>query len=209
MRAPRPLEEKMPRVRSLISIPIIHTQADLGSMADALEKVYIRAHGDQRWKLHHKEVEAFWKNLERRLEGLDLDWPKVRIYQDGLPVCGKERKIVEHIAREGSPNYRLILKLVSKGASLTGTEDPVLLVEEHRSIQQLANIWESNVKGQLSPEASAYRCRLLERRDAFISRRIDSTLLPGETGLLFIGASHSPERYLPANVQFQRLSLLP
>lgn len=192
-------------MRSLISIPIIHAQADLGSIADALKKVYLQAHGDQSWKLHSKKVETFWRSLEKQLEGLALDWPRVRIYQDGLPVCGKEREIVESAAREGSPNYQLILKLVGKGALLTGTEDPVLLVEEYRSIQQLKNKWKANVKAELSVEESEYRRRLLEKRDAFISRRIDSTLLPGETGLLFIGAGHSPEKHLPASVRVQRL----
>lgn len=196
-------------MRSLIAIPIIHSQADLGSMADALERAYIQAHGDDRWRLHHEAVRGFWGNLERRLDGLDLDWPKVRIYQDGLPVCGKELGIAEQVAREGSSNYRLILKLAAKGASLVGTEDPALLLEEHRSIRELARRWKSDVKARISPEELERRRRLLERRDAFISRRIASTLPEGETGLLFIGAGHSPWKYLPANIRFRRLSLLP
>lgn len=195
--------------RRLISIPIIHSQADLGSAAGSLEKAYVRAHGRQAWSIHRRKVDEFWRRLGPRLEGMGLRWDKVRIYQDGLPVCGKEHDLVERIARQGSVNHRLILDLLERGAMLEGTEDPKLLLEEHRSIQALSRRWKQDPKSRLSPEESRLRARLLERRDAFIARRIGSTLLPGETGLLFIGAGHAPEKNLPKDIRYTRLHILP
>lgn len=193
-------------MRRLVTIRIVHSQADLGSMAPVLEKAYIRAHGETRWKAHREKVERFWKALGGRLEGMGLEWPKVRIYQDGLPVCGRERALVERIAGQGSLNHRLILKLLERGASLEGTEDPELLLEEHRSLQELSRRWRADSLGRLSPSEKEHRRGLLERRDAFIARRICATLGPAETGLLFIGAGHSPQRHLPKGIS---LSVLP
>jgi hypothetical protein len=42
---------------------------------------------------------------------------------------------------------------------------------------------------------------LLERRDRFIASRIDATLEPEETGILFIGALHSVALYLNPDIQ--------
>ena len=46
---------------------------------------------------------------------------------------------------------------------------------------------------------------LLDQRDRFIAGRIDATLRPGETGMLFLGAHHRVVRMLPATIAVQRL----
>jgi hypothetical protein len=45
---------------------------------------------------------------------------------------------------------------------------------------------------------------LLKRRDQFIGRRISQTLLPGETGLLFVGMLHAVEPWLDPDIQALR-----
>src|SRR5262249_55932565 len=63
---------------------------------------------------------------------------KARLYQDGLPACGLEEKIVRDLAMQGVPNYRILLKLMERGATLEGTEDPDLLRTEYELIMSTA-----------------------------------------------------------------------
>ena len=109
-----------------------------------------------------------------------LDYPRVRIYQDGLPVCGKETDIVRELAGAGSTNHQLVLELAGRGAMLMGTEDPPLLLREYQLQRQHA--------GAAGDEAA----EVLAGRDRFIARRIEATLQDGETGLLF--SARSPAR---------------
>ena len=61
---------------------------------------------------------------------------KTRIYQDGLPICGFEERIVRELAKAGSSNHQLILRLLDQGAVLMGTEDSQLLMEEYEMQKQ-------------------------------------------------------------------------
>ena len=47
--------------------------------------------------------------------------------------------------------------------------------------------------------------RLLEERDLFIARSIDSSLKEGETGLLFIGASHDVVSRIAKDIELKCL----
>jgi hypothetical protein len=42
---------------------------------------------------------------------------------------------------------------------------------------------------------------LLKKRDRFIARRINSTLRPGETGILFLGMLHSLAALLDEDIR--------
>jgi hypothetical protein len=120
------------------------------------------------------------------------DFSRLKLYQDGLPVCGKEEAIVKELAGRESRNHALLMQLVERGASLIGTESPGLLMEEYRRL-----------RSSLSRPASAPMDDggLLERRDRFIARRIHATLGEGEHGLLFIGLLHDVHRCLPETIQ--------
>ncbi len=48
--------------------------------------------------------------------------------------------------------------------------------------------------------------QILEKRDAFIAQSIDSTLKDGETGLLFIGASHYVLPKVPKEIDVKLLN---
>jgi hypothetical protein len=121
----------------------------------------------------------------------------VRVYQDGLPVCGHEREIVTELAAAGSRNHKLLLSLLARGAVLMGTESADLLVEEY----QLAS---AALAAGRTPHAKARRDRLhdtlLERRDRYIADRINGTLGAGETGILFMGMLHEVTRSLDPNI---------
>jgi hypothetical protein len=205
--------------RRLIWVPIIHTRADLGSLSGLARHLYVRRVGQTRWNRHVESVEGMWEAIRRAVEALDLPARGLRLYQDGLPNCGHEMDIVRDLARAGSPNHQLLLDLVAKGAVVTGTESPELLLQEYELTQQILTRLESAPAGvalRATLAESAKRGRamqgprelgkaLLEKRDRYLADRIDRTLSPQETGLVFLGMLHSLTGLLPANVQVTRL----
>jgi hypothetical protein len=122
------------------------------------------------------------------------------LYQDGLPVCGKEMHILQEMVKMGSPNHQILMELIQLGATLEGTEDPNLLIEEYTSLKEASGHPED-------PKAKRKYQRLagtlLQKRDAYMGRRIDQTLQEGETGLLFIGFSHRVNEKLPKEVDIE------
>jgi hypothetical protein len=176
--------------RRLIWFPILHTQADLGTMAKTVRQLQIRKIGRLRWERHCSAINESWAGIRRYIEDLNLPWARVRLYQDGLANCGRERDIVQSLARAGSLNHQLLLDLIDRGATLVGTESPELLLEEYELAgQQLSSMSAGR------PDADRRRQQqsqsLLERRDGYIVERIDRTLAAGETGLLFLGKLHA------------------
>jgi hypothetical protein len=200
-------------MRRVIYIPIVHTPADMGSQAGAIEREHIRRHGQGEWARTRRLVEEVWDGLRKRFLALDLDYRRVRIYQDGLPVCGREMDIVREVAQGGSRNYALILELLERGAILEGTESPELLREEYERIQRVVQEV-SGPQGQVRTGRAAEQGRetdareserILIQRDAFIGRRIEESLKEGEVGVLFIGLMHRADRCLPPDVEVQYL----
>ena len=122
--------------RRLIHIPIIHTAADLGSLSEAVRAHYAKVCGRASWDRREQIVESLWADIRENLDALRLDGPKTRIYQDGLPICGFEERIVRELASAGSVNHQLIVGLLDRGAAVMGTEDPQLLMEEYELHKQ-------------------------------------------------------------------------
>jgi hypothetical protein len=171
-------------MRKLIIIPIIHTTVDLGSLSESVKTYYDNRFGPSIWSQREKFVTKLWNDIQEKINAFDIDYKKVRIYQDGLPECGFEQEIVRELAKAGSSNHQLVLSLIDKGATLMGTEDPQLLIQEYQLQQQSKDTLHSY------QEKTEEATRLLEARDRFIVKRIDETLQPGETGMLFLGALH-------------------
>ncbi|MBI4612514.1 MAG: hypothetical protein HY720_02790 [Planctomycetes bacterium] len=192
-------------MRRLILVPVVHTPADMGSLAGVVSLAYRARCGTGGWQRHRRAVEEMWRGIEARIEWLHLDWRRVKLYQDGLPVCGSEGTIVRDLAEAGSRNHQIVLRLVERGAVLIGTESPELLVEEYAlARRQLA--------GAACPETSERAgnggdgaASILARRDLFIARRIDETLMEGETGILFVGMLHQVHHLLPQNIAIEFL----
>ena len=181
----------------------------MGSVRDKVKRAYISQHGRKAWEESRQAIAEFWGAVEMAVGQLHLDFRKVRLYQDGLPVCGLEDKIVRDLAAQGVPNHRILLKLMARGAVLEGTEDPELLREEYEFIMQSLPAAESKGAEGRPDETHARALNdLLERRDRFIVKRIDATLLPGETGILFLGALHRAVEALPSTVKVVSLSEL-
>lgn len=193
--------------RRLIWIPMIHTQEDLGSLGEPLRRLHMRQRGRGHWQRRQRAIEEMWTNIGREIDKLDLDYAHLRLYQDGLACCGREEEIVRDLAEIGSRNYQLLLKLMAQGARLVGTESPELLLEEYElSRQTVLAASSTSARTHAQREASD---RILEKRDSYIAKRIDETLLPGETGLVFLGLLHSLDGRLPHDIELTKLNLTP
>lgn len=185
--------------RRLIWVSIIHTPEDMGRLRGEVREARIRGRsGGVGWESYARAAAAYWREARRRIEALDLDFARVRLYQDALPVCGYEEKIVRELAQGGAANYRLLADLMDRGAALTGTESPALLVEDYEMAR-------AALSGRVSAEHEERARTLLDERDAFIAARIDETLAPGEIGLILLGRPHSLEGRCPADIRLERI----
>jgi hypothetical protein len=184
-------------LRKLIHVPIVHGPEDLGTQLEAVRKAYVSRLGVGAWRQHLMRIEQFWNEVRQRLRPLRAQAQKLRIYQDGLPVCGQETELARQLAAQGSRNHQLLVELVEAGAVLVGTEDPDLLRQEHARAGRAEGVAEA---------ASAARYDdLMEARDRYVARRIDVTLTEPELGLLFMGALHRVVEKLPSDIQVMRL----
>jgi hypothetical protein len=190
-------------MRSLYVVPILHTAADLGSLADSVRAYYLARYGPAAYARREEAVLAIWADVRQRIDAMGLEYSNVRIYQDGLPVCGQEMKIVEELAAAGSANHQLVLDLVHRGASLVGTEEPGLLIREYQMHRRQLDPASGGVAAGSPPTDEAGR--LLEARDRFIARQITESLGPDQTGILFLGAAHRIDSHLAPDIQVRAL----
>ncbi|HVA01528.1 MAG TPA: hypothetical protein VMV34_07725 [Terriglobia bacterium] len=187
--------------RTLIYIPIIHTQADMGALSESIERLKVKRLGRKAWERNVNLVGKLWDQIEQAIESLVLPSERVRLYQDGLPVCGREVEIVAELAKAGSRNHRLLLRLREKGATIMGTESSEFLVEEYQLVKEVFALGKSEVATGGEARRKALRNSLLKRRDQYIARRINDTLLAGETGLIFLGMLHSLGPWLDKDIR--------
>lgn len=192
--------------RALIWVPIIHSPVDQGSMREPIRQLYIRRAGQQKWEEHVQAVENRWRQIRKDIASLNLDYRGVRLYQDGLPTCGREADIVRELVGAGSENHRLLWELMEQGAQLMGTESAELLLEEYELARQVLGTLESGDSKTAAGNQEQLSKRTLQRRDRYIAQRIDRTLQPGETGLLFLGMLHSLEHHVPSDVRIRKLA---
>lgn len=192
-------------MRALIYVPIIHSEADLGTMADEVRRRFEEAFGVDEWDRRRGAVEAMWDGIRAKLLALPLSWPRTRLYQDGLPVCDRENLIVRDLAAKGSRNCQLLVELVQAGATLMGTENPELMVRDYRRIQKLAEAGQTGAPESIVEELKREGEMILRQRDAFVASRIDTTLKDGETGILFLGLLHRVDELLEGEFEVQHL----
>src|SRR5664280_713531 len=91
--------------RKLIYLPIIHTAADMGTLGASIRGRKLSMLGRQGLKHNAAVVDKTWEDLERVVSKLPVPPGSVRVYQDGLPVCGHEQEIVSELDSEGHRNH--------------------------------------------------------------------------------------------------------
>jgi hypothetical protein len=107
-------------------------------------------------------------------------------------------------AERGSVNYQILLQLVDRGGELVGTEDPRLLVQEHANLTRYLEAYATK-RRTATARYSAESRRLMVKRDAFVRERLDQTLPPGGTGIIFMGIEHRVDEGLDASIAVEYL----
>jgi hypothetical protein len=185
--------------RTLHIVPVIHTEADLGALAERVRATTDAALGEGAADKKAESVDKLWDAIETWCDALDVAPPGTRtraicrLYQDGLPVCGKEMPIARDLAAQGSRNHALLVALAQRGAVLMGTEDAELVLEEYQ-------ITKTALEHGDRPDEERLRDLLL-RRDRAIAARIDQTLRPGEAAVCFVGMLHDVAEHLPLSIK--------
>lgn len=175
--------------RRLLHVPVAHSPADMGVLGQQLPPPAEGKPFGDHW----------WQGISRKIKGLRQNWRGVKVYQDGLPDVADE--LVERIVRQvESPNYELLRWLKAQGAVVLGTESWELLAEEHEHLRAILVADDAAQKRQAVENYSRRAPALLDERDEYIAKRIDSTLGEGESGVLFIGLAHQIVKKLPSEI---------
>jgi hypothetical protein len=174
--------------RRLLIVPIIHTEAELGSEGRSHHADFVARHGDRQWAQHEADIQRYWRAVQGALLDLPISLDGVKIYQDSLPDGPETDRLIEDIANHGSPNHQLLQFLKARGGTVLGTESLTLLLEEYQAIKER----------RASPELLR---RSLEARDRYIAHRINETLAEGDIGILFIGAAHDVARFCDPTIK--------
>ena len=181
----------MIKMRNLIYIPIIHSSADMGSMAAELTQKSIDEFGEEFWKTHVDTVNKYWEVIRLYCDAIDFGGKPVKIYQDGMVADGDiALKIMEDSVKAGSKNYEIISRLVNRGAIIVKTEDLSMVKKELDMLKSIPSSGTLIMKVIRIIRFKISRHKLLVQRDKFIAESIDATLDPNETGIIFIGAYH-------------------
>ena len=191
-------------MRTLTYVPVIHTSADLGSMAKHVDKRGAAHLGEDHWNKYRKTVEGFWNAMLYYFDSVDVS--EVKIYQDGMMIEGEiGQKIVEEGVKAGSKNYEIVARLLQKGAVLVKTEDFKLVKEEHDRIVAIIQAKSMFKKLRALIKYKLIKKRLLDKRDEFIAQRINETLKENEKGIIFIGAFHNVKKRLARDIQIKEI----
>jgi len=191
-------------VKRLYLVPIIHTSADMGSLASALGEMGIAVLGRELWRKHKEIVSRFWDSVADFFASKDVKGFK--IYQDGLVANGPDGlRIVREGISQGSKNFEIIGRLLERGAVLVKTEDLALVKQEHTYIARIARSKSLKEKEAAVLRYKLVQSKLLKQRDYFIAKRIEETLSEGETGIFFIGAYHDILIRLPDDIQVSQV----
>ena len=179
----------MEDLKRLIYVPILHAQDDAKHKASSLPK-------NQKIAEELSAVDEMWAGIAAKIEGLNLPWKQTRIYQDGTPVCGNELSLAKRLAESGSPNFSFILNVINKGATLEGTEDMDLLIQEYDLLNKLLMKSSATHQQTKNAEYQTKSRELLALRDQFILNRITDTLKKDELPIVFMGVMHRLDKML-------------
>jgi hypothetical protein len=78
--------------RRLIYFPIVHTPADMGALKESVARATLEKMGRAGLSRKRAAVDRIWTDIELLIDALSLSFDRVRLYQDGLPVCGGGRR---------------------------------------------------------------------------------------------------------------------
>ncbi len=191
-------------MRTLLYVPIIHTSADLGSLAKDVERRGLEKFGENMWRDHLRTIDGLWDALFLYFDSINVSGAK--IFQDGMIADGDVGlNIIQEGDKAGSKNHQLVSKLLHRGALLMKTEDFNLVKKERDRLLKMirAKTTAEKIFGLIIYKLT--KKTLLRQRDEYIAQRIDRALQEGETGILFIGAYHQIKPRLPRDIKIKEI----
>jgi len=191
-------------MRTLLYVPIIHTSADLGSLAEDVDRKGLENFGENMWRDHLRTIDGFWDALSLYFDSIHVSGAK--IFQDGMIADGEVGlNIIQEGEKAGSKNHQLVSKLLHRGAILMKTEDFNLVKKERDRLLKMirAKTTAEKIFGLFLYKLT--KKTLLKQRDEYIAQRIDRALQEGETGILFIGAYHHVKPRLPRDIKIKEI----
>ena len=191
-------------MRTLLYVPIIHTSADLGSLAEEVHRKGLENFGENMWRDHLRTIDGLWDALFLYFDSINVSGAK--IFQDGMVADGDVGlNIIQEGEKAGSKNHQLVSKLLHRGALLMKTEDFNLVKKERDRLLKMirAKTTVEKLFGLVIYKLT--KKLLLNQRDDDIARRIDLALDEGETGILFIGAYHHVQPRLARDIKIKEI----
>ena len=76
--------------RVLINVPIIHTQADMGSLGEAIKGQLVQRFGQEWWQTKVSLIDRAWDEIQASLITSEMPYERVRIYP-GWVACVRAR----------------------------------------------------------------------------------------------------------------------
>ncbi len=193
-------------MRTLLYIPIIHSGADMGSMAAEISRKGVEEFGKDFWETHISTVNKYWEGIAHYCQNLEIGAKGLKIYQDGMVADGEIAvRIIEDSLKAGSKNYEIISGLVSRGAVVVRTEELWMVKKELEMLKLIPTSGALIVKLFRIFRFKILRSKLLKQRDKFIAGRIAETLGNDETGIIFLGAYHNILKYLPGDISVKEV----
>lgn len=194
--------------RRLIWIRVVHTETGPGGLKGPVRRAGLWLQRPGAWRNKRKAVERMWGEIERAVERLEFCQGKVRLHRDGLPACVRELQMVAQLAEKGSPNHRLLQRLIERGASLMGMESAELPAEEYEQAKEATGarcarrpVRPSRPRPSEAIPAGPIGDFLPERRDGFIYGRVSRILREGGTGIFTPGMLHSSDSLFADDIE--------
>jgi hypothetical protein len=189
--------------KKLLLIPIIHSEKEMGSLRNDIAEIIDEKFGKEKRDDHRKQVAEFWNNLSVLISEIltRTQGTVIRIYQDGIPIGGEAgARLIAMGAKDGIPNFQIVLTIIERGGILEKTENPVLLKEEYEIVKAIVTAKTGPEREALSEKYKKRLYNLTIERDQYIAKRIAESLKDKELGILFIGATHEVVKYLPGDI---------
>jgi hypothetical protein len=88
----------MSDARALIYVPVLHTQKEAGEISLSLKGDEVEKPAGTSSDEQEKSVKEMWDGIHEKIQNANISCSTMRIYQDAMPVCGREKEIAEKLA---------------------------------------------------------------------------------------------------------------
>lgn len=149
---------------------------------------------------YSRKFTAYWNDVKNRIDDLQQKIGKVnKIYHELVTLEGE--KGVEGLKEVNEKSYQIVKELYQKGTKLELIEDRNLLTESEDWLRCLSTYPRTP---SVFSKISEFYLKIMKKRKEHLIQRIDKTLLPNQTGILFIREENNIK--LPQDIEIFKIS---